>query len=318
MYKATWVAFIFGLLVLAFLIVAPQSIADPVKGAKSWFQIPNVGSIQPSEYFKSVLILSLSWVAAKHQRKFGTGVIQKDLWLISKLLFVTGLPLFLIMLQPDLGTSLVYIAILLGIIFVSGVSYKLLVPFFAIVAGLASSVLYFVIWKPTLVQKWLGAESYQLGRIYAWLNPEKYKSDEAYQVYNSIMAISSGYVEGKGFNSGEVSIPEAHNDFIFSNIGEDYGFLGSSLIVILYFLLLYRIIRIALNSHDAFSTYICVGAVSMITFHVFENIGMTTGLLPTTGIPLPLLSYGGSSLLGVMLILGLVMNVKANTDQYMF
>lgn len=131
-------------------------------------------------------------------------------------------------------------------------------------------------------------------------------------------AIGSGQLYGKGLNENTVYLPEAHTDFIFAVIGEQFGFIGTSIVVAIYFMLIYRIIHTAIESNDPFGTYLCVGIVGMFTFQIFQNIGMTIGLLPITGIPLPFISYGGSSLLTSMLTIGLVLNVASRTRKYMF
>ncbi|MFC0525578.1 FtsW/RodA/SpoVE family cell cycle protein [Pontibacillus salicampi] len=317
-YQLTWVLYIGGILVLAALLVAPESIADPVNNAKSWFQVPGLGSVQPSEYFKFIFILSLSRVVASHHRNFPSATIWSDSWLMGKFGVMTVIPLFFIMEQPDLGTSLVYIAILLGMLFVSGITYKILLPMIAAGFGICAMLLYFIVNKPQLLIEKLGVDEYQLKRIYAWLHPEKYRQSDSFQVYNSTLAIGSGELEGNGKGIPAVNVPEAHNDFIFSIIGENFGFMGAAVVITLYFALLYRMVETALHANDEFASYICVGVISMITFHVFENVGMATGLVPMTGIPLPLISYGGSSILGVMFAIGLVLNVYSNTHEYMF
>ena len=131
-------------------------------------------------------------------------------------------------------------------------------------------------------------------------------------------AIGSGEITGKGYQGREVYVPENHTDFIFTVIGEEYGFIGASIVVSLFFLLIYHLTKITLQLKDPFSTYVCAGIIAMITFHVFQNIGMTIQLLPITGIPLPFISYGGSSLMGNMLALGLVFSMKFHHRTYMF
>lgn len=189
------------------------------------------------------------------------------------------------MKQPDLGTALVLIAIMLGMIFISGITWKILMPIFAFGASLVSIIFYFVLVKPEILEKYLGVKQYQFGRIYSWLDPYNYSSTSGYQLTRSLLAIGSGQTSGKGFGTREVYLPESHTDFIFSVVGEEYGFVGASLLVSLFFLLIYHITRVGMETKNPFYTYICVGVISMITFHVFQNIGMTIGILPITGIP---------------------------------
>jgi rod shape determining protein RodA len=316
--KISWYVYGIGILLLGSLIVAPESIAPVINGAKSWYKVPGMGSLQPSEFFKVFLILALARVTVEHHQKHPLKTIQTDLWLLLKLGAVTLLPLLLVMQQPDLGTSLVLIAILLGIIFVSGISWKILTVIFGSATVLISVIFYFVLWQPEILEKYLGVKQYQFGRIYSWIDPYNYQGSSGYQLVRSLLAIGSGETTGKGFGTREVYLPESHSDFIFSVVGEEFGFIGSSVLISLFFLLIYHITKVGMETKNNFYSYICVGVISMITFHVFQNIGMTIGLLPITGIPLPFISYGGSSLMGNMLALGLIFSIRYHYKKYMF
>ncbi|WP_050616827.1 rod shape-determining protein RodA [Bacillus testis] len=316
--KISWYAYGFGLLLLFALVIAPESLAPTINGAKSWFRFPALGSLQPSEFMKVFLVLALANVVTTHHAKNMVKTIHSDIWLLIKIGLVTGAPLFLVMLQPDLGTSLVLLAIMVGVIFVSGISWKILVPIFSGITVFAGTILALVIWAPDVLEKYLGVKSYQFNRIYSWLDPYNNQDSTGYQLMKSLLAIGSGQTTGKGVGNSEVYLPESQTDFIFSVIGEEFGFVGTSIIVSLFFLLIYHIIKIAMNTKNHFYTYICVGIISMITFHVFQNIGMTIGLLPITGIPLPFISYGGSSLLGNMLGMGLIFSIGYHYKNYMF
>ncbi|MEH7418916.1 FtsW/RodA/SpoVE family cell cycle protein [Neobacillus drentensis] len=315
--KLTWYAYGFGILLLGFLIVAPASIAPVINGAKNWFVLPGVGSIQPSEFVKIFIILALSRVIDQHHLKNPVKTLQTDFWLLIKMGIVTMVPLGLIIKQ-DLGTSLVFLAILLGMIFISGVSWKILVPIFSFGIILIGMIFYFVLWNPAVLEKYLGVGEYQLRRIYSWLDPYSYEGTDAYQLTKSLLAIGSGQTGGKGFGNREVYLPESQTDFIFSVVGEEYGFIGSSVLISLFFLLIYHITKVGMETKNNFYTYICVGVISMITFHVFQNIGMTIGVLPITGIPLPFISYGGSALMGNMMALGLIFSIRYHYKKYMF
>jgi rod shape determining protein RodA len=315
--KLTWYAYGFGILLLGFLIVAPESIAPVINGAKNWFVIPGIGSLQPSEFVKIFIILALARVIEDHHLKTEIKTMQTDFWLLVKLGIVTMGPLVLIIKQ-DLGTALVFLAILLGMIFISGISWKLLAPLFTGGIALIGTIFYFVLWKPDLLEKYLGVGEYQLRRIYSWLDPYSYQGSDAYQLTKSLLAIGSGQTGGKGFGNREVYLPESQTDFIFSVVGEEYGFIGASVLISLFFLLVYHITKVGMETKNNFYTYICVGVISMITFHVFQNIGMTIGVLPITGIPLPFISYGGSALMGNMFGLGLIFSIRYHYKKYMF
>jgi rod shape determining protein RodA len=315
--KLTWYAYGFGLFLLAFLIVAPPSIAPVINGAKNWFKVPGLGTIQPSEFVKIFIILALSRTIEDHHQKNLIKTMQSDFWLLVKLGMVTMAPLILIIKQ-DLGTSLVFLAILLGMIFISGISWKLLTPLFSVGVLLIGTIFYFVLWNPELLEKYLGVKQYQFNRIYSWLDPYSYQGSDAYQLTKSLLAIGSGQTGGKGTGNREVYLPESQTDFIFSVVGEEYGFIGASVLISLFFLLIYHITKVGMETKNNFYTYICVGVISMITFHVFQNIGMTIGVLPITGIPLPFISYGGSALMGNMLGLGLIFSIRYHYKKYMF
>ncbi|MGG3563671.1 FtsW/RodA/SpoVE family cell cycle protein [Neobacillus rhizosphaerae] len=315
--KLTWYAYGFGLFLLAFLIVAPPSIAPVINGAKNWFKVPGMGTIQPSEFVKIFIILALSRVIEDHHLKNPIKTMQSDFWLLVKLGMVTMAPLILIIKQ-DLGTSLVFLSILLGMIFISGISWKLLTPLFSVGILLIGTIFYFVLWNPDLLEKYLGVKQYQFNRIYSWLDPYSYQGSDAYQLTKSLLAIGSGQTGGKGPGNREVYLPESQTDFIFSVVGEEYGFIGASVLISLFFLLIYHITKVGMETKNNFYTYICVGVISMITFHVFQNIGMTIGVLPITGIPLPFISYGGSALMGNMLGLGLIFSIRYHYKKYMF
>ena len=152
----------------------------------------------------------------------------------------------------------------------------------------------------------------------SWLDPYTYASTDGYHLITSLNAIGSGEIFGKGYLNREVYVAEGHTDFIFSVIGEEWGFLGASIVICLYFLLIYHLTKTTLLLKDPFATYVCAGIIAMITFHVFENIGMTIQLLPITGIPLPFISYGGSSLMGNALAIGLVFSMRFHYRTYMF
>lgn len=315
--KITWYLYGFGIFLLVLLIIAPPSIAPVINGAKNWFKVPGIGSLQPSEFVKIFIILALAWVIENHHHKHLVKTMQSDFWLLMKLGIVTMFPLMLIIKQ-DLGTSLVFLSIMLGMIFISGISWKLLLPIFSAGTVLISTIFYFVLVKPDLLEKYLGVRQYQFSRIYSWLDPYNFQSSAGYQLTQSLLAIGSGQTSGKGYGNRDVYLPESHTDFIFSIVGEEFGFVGASVLISLFFLLIYHITKVGMETKNNFYTYICVGVISMITFHVFQNIGMTIGVLPITGIPLPFISYGGSSLMGNMMGLGLIFSIRYHYKKYMF
>lgn len=291
--KISWYTYGFGLLLLLILAVSPRhgfALTREMNGAQSWFFTP-IGSIQPSEYMKIFTIIMLAKIAADHQEKFITKTIKTDFWLMMKLGIIALLPVVFVLPQPDLGTSLVFVSIFLGMLLVSGITWKLLLPIFSFFTLLGSTVMYIALFLPEYL-KYTGVKPHQFQRIYSWIDPYAYQSKEGFQLVKSLQAIGSGQTSGKGFRNREVYMPESHSDFIFSTIGEEFGFIGGSIVISLFFMLIYQITKTGLDTKNPFYSYICVGVISMIAFHVFQNIGMTIQVLPITGIPLPFISYG--------------------------
>ncbi|AKG03563.1 rod shape-determining protein RodA [Salimicrobium jeotgali] len=315
--KASIYLYIFGLLLLIALILAPSSIAPVIKGQKSWFALPGL-SIQPSEFMKFFTIMMLANVISRHNGRFQGKAFTSDVVLLLKIIGVTALPLLLIMQQPDLGTSLVFIAIMAGMILISGIRWRVIVPIYSGIAVLGTTIILLALQAPQFLEKYLGVKEYHFGRIYSWLQPLKYEDSSGYQLVKAMRAIGSGQLYGKGTGEREVYMPESQTDFIFSIIGEEYGFLGSCVVLLLFFLLIYRLTFIAQRANSNFSSYVLVGIIVMITFHVFQNIGMSIQLLPITGIPLPFISYGGSSLLATLMAMGFAFAVTFHHRTYMF
>lgn len=319
--KAAWIIYGGGVFLLALLFILPDSLdfVEPRNHAKSWFHLPfGIGSIQPAEFMKTFFIIGLARMITKHHEKYLEKTLKTDFMLLGKIVIILLIPLFFIMMQPDLGTGLVFLAITAALIIVSGITWKIIIPIFAGTATFGALLLWLALYAQDFLFNKLGFLPYQAARIYSWLDPYTYSSDEGRHLITSLNAIGSGQIFGKGYKGREVYVAESHTDFIFTSIAEDWGFVGASLVICVYFFLIYHLTKITLELKDPFSTYICAGIIAMITFHVFENIGMTIQLLPITGIPLPFISYGGSSLMGNMLAIGLVFSMKFHHRTYMF
>lgn len=164
----------------------------------------------------------------------------------------------------------------------------------------------------------IGFQAYQFDRVDTWLHPEQDTTNQGYQLWQSIKAVGSGGITGTGFNNSKVYVPVRESDMIFSVIGENFGFVGSALLILVYLLLIYLMIRVTFDTRNEFYAYISTGVIMMILFHVFENIGMNIGLLPLTGIPLPFISAGGSSLIGNLIGIGMIMSMRYHHHSYMF
>ncbi|MGB9780089.1 rod shape-determining protein RodA [Caldanaerobacter sp.] len=270
-------------------------------GAQSWISLGPV-DIQPSEFSKLALVLTLANMFSDQEE------IKSFKELIGPLVYV-GIPFIAVMLQPDLGTGLVFIAIFLAIVYISGIKTKVLAQLFAL--GIAMLPVGYKLLKP-----------YQRNRLMSFLNPELDPMGTGYHVIQSKIAVGSGMFWGKGLFHGSQTqlyyLPEAWTDFIFSVVGEELGFIGAFLLILLYAVLLYRAWRIAYNAKDKYGMLVAVGIIAMFAFHIFENIGMTIGLMPITGIPLPFMSYGGSAMVVDMMAIGLLESISMRRQKINF
>lgn len=263
-------------------------------GARSWIRFGPIG-IQPAEFAKLCFILTFSY----HLEKV-LDDINKPLVILGLLAHV-GVLVALIMMQPDLGSTLVFIFMFLCFMFTAKLSYKYIIPVGVI--GIAS--------LPFIYR--YGLNEYQQERILVFLDPNRDPLGRGYNVIQSTIAVGSGQLWGKGYLEGTQNqmgyLPTKYTDFIFSVISEEFGFIGAMAVVILLFALIWRCFSIARRADNAYGRFICIGVGAMFLFHVFENVGMCIGLTPVTGIPLPFLSYGGTSLVTNMIAIGLVMSV---------
>ncbi|MBP2032997.1 rod shape determining protein RodA [Clostridium algifaecis] len=270
-------------------------IKSTVNGASSWIKLGPV-SFQPSEIAKIGIIIMIA-----KQLDDMEGNIN-NLKNFCKLTLYAAIPMVLIVVQPDLGMTMVCFFTVLGIYFASGLNSKTI-----IIGILTVAVVVAIAWNSSLI------EYYQKMRILALFNPDKYQLNYGLQLKQSQIGIGSGGILGKGFLKGtQISggyVPFASTDFIFAVVGEEWGFIGAAMLVTFYGIILYRIIKIAKEAKDIFGSVVCVGLVSTMLFSIFQNIGMTIGLLPITGITLPFMSYGGSSLLTAFITVALVLNI---------
>lgn len=308
--------FIFCVLLIGLLILPETSITPIINGAKSWYSFGPV-SIQPSEFMKVILILALAKSVSNHNRFTFNKSFQTDLVLFFKIIGISIVPMALILLQNDLGTTLVICAIIIGIMLVSGITWRILAPLFIVAFVFGGTIILAIIYKPTLIESLLGVKMYQMGRINSWLDPYSYSAGDGYHLTESLKAIGSGQLFGKGFNHGEVYIPENHTDFIFSVVGEEMGFLGAVVLLLIFLAMIFHLIRLATKVESPFSKIFIIGYVSLLVFHILQNIGMTIQLLPITGIPLPFISYGGSSLWSLMVGIGVVLSIHFHQRQTM-
>lgn len=316
LWKLAPIAYGLGVLLLILVLIFYDRRSYALQGAKSWFVFGPI-SFQPSEVVKISLIMMLGRVITKHNMETSQRSLNTD-WKLLLQIGLWSLPLLvLIMAQNDLGTVLVYLAIIIGMTLMSGVSWKILLPVFGIIGLIGGVLIYLVIYNRDILLK-VGFMPYQFSRIDSWLNPFEDSRGDAFQLAQSMKAIGSGRLFGKGLGMSEVYVPVRESDMIFSTIGENFGFIGGCILIFVYFLLIYQMVRICFDTKNEFYAYMSTGVIMMILFHVLENVGMTIGLLPITGIPLPFISQGGSALLGNMMAIGLVMSMRYHYKSYMF
>lgn len=273
-------------------------------GVTGWFSLFSGYMLQPSEFAKLASILHMAKFFARKENPVEN---MRD---FVTMMVLMGAPLLLIFAQGELGTVMVFIAIYGAMMIMSGISLKLIGGM--VLAGVTALVPVVIYWRAT--------GSYRYDRLLGFFNPEMASSDSVYQATNSKTAIGNGGLRGVGlFKDGTYSsldyVPQDHTDFIFSSIGETMGFIGCAVVMILYLLMIFRLLTLALNTYDKFARLVIVGFMMMIFFHAFYNIGMTIGIMPVMGIPLPFLSYGGSNLIANMGGVGLVLNITLRKPQ---
>lgn len=278
-----------------FLLASVFVIGVERKGSQRWI---GVGSfvLQPSEIAKIAIIITLAVFLVKHKGRIG------EFGIFALSFIHVAVPMLFIFKQPDLGTSLVLVTIWFGMTFIAGANWKHLAVF---VLGVV--IIGAIGWNVGVL------ENYQKARLTSFINPESDPRGSGYHIVQSRIAIGSGQATGKGWLHGTQSqlgfIPENHTDFIFTVAAEEFGFVGAAPLILIYFLLLWKGLTIMAETEDAVGRLVAAGIVCMFMFHIFVNIGMTLGIMPVTGVPLPLFSYGGSSLLANMLALGLLVGI---------
>ncbi|MDX1933731.1 MAG: rod shape-determining protein RodA [Capsulimonadales bacterium] len=290
------------------LLLVVKLFVPKINGAARWIPLPIPGmdvKLQPSEFVKIVIILTLSVYVVR----IGTR-IREFPYLLRTLAHI-ALPVGLIMWQPDLGTGLVVVVIWAGIVFLAGADWRHMIGL--AVAGLA---LFGIGWQTGLVK------DYQKDRVITLLNPMHDPRGDGYHVLHSMRAIGGGQVTGQGFGKGVQTnggfIPENHTDFVFTALGEEAGFVGACVLLTVYALFLWRGLAIMADSEDPLGRLIAGGVVTLFTFHILVNIGMTTGIMPVVGVPLPLVSFGGSAVWANLCAIGLLLSISMRRHKIQF
>lgn len=288
--------YIFTIILLIFVLLK----GDIIRGAQSWITLGPLGRFQPSELAKLALIITLAQTISNNKKNIN------NVKALLKIGLHIGFPIILILIQPDLGTALVLVAITFTMLFWSGINPFYLIGLIILGGGITPFVLHEYQWK----------------RLTIFLNPEKDPTGDGWNIIQSKIAIGSGQLSGKGLLNGTQCqldfVPEHSTDFIFSVIGEELGFIGCILCLAVFFIIIWRCLSIARNSKDSQGTLIALGVTAMIIFHITVNVGMTIGIMPITGIPLPFISIGGSSLITNLMATGLLLNIKLRSKKTLF
>jgi len=296
------------------LLIVVLVLGTEQRGLQGWISIGGF-NFQVAEFAKIMIILCFADFLAKRQ-----GMLHTMRDMLPCFMYM-GLPILLVMAQPDLGTALAFVAITLGMMFVAGANPRLLlwIVFGALALVVAALFLH------VQFGMWLPLEDYQIKRLTVFLDP--YNDGQGgrgagWNIIQSLVAVGSGGLFGKGLFQGTQAqlnfLPEHHTDFIFAVVGEEFGFIGAGLLLLLFAVILLRAILIAYNAKDFFSTLVAIGIISMWLFHIFENIGMSIGLMPITGVPLPFISYGGSFMLANMIAVGLLLDINIKGKKIVF
>jgi len=289
---------IYGFLILT--ILAVLALGHTARGSQRAINLPFF-SFQASELGKVLLTLALAGLVVDRARRL------RERETTALVMLAALIPAMFVIAQPDLGSGLVYVTIAFTLLFVAGVSWKHLT---ALVALALVALTFVLVAAPAVGVHVL--KPYQVQRLTAFLHPSTNPQKEGYQQEESKIAIGSGQKTGRGANASQTPlgyVPENHTDFIFAAVGEQYGFVGAGLVLALYGLMIWRALRILVMSKDLFGTLVAAGVAAMLMFQVFVNVGMTIGIMPITGVPLPLMSYGGSSVITTLLAIGLLQSI---------
>lgn len=306
-YEKIWFFYFIGIgLLISLLLFAP-----PINNAKCWFNIPGIGTFQPSEFIKIILIIVNANMINTFRENYSNPTIKEEFIFLLKILVVVGIPSILTFLEPDTGVVLIYFLITFIMLFISGIRYRWFIIIFSLLILLVGTVLTIYFVNKDIFVNIFGTDFFlRVDRLLDW------SSSNGYQLEHGISAIGSGGLLGTGFNQTPVYFPEAQTDFIFAVYSSNFGYIGSLFLLILIAIFDLKLVNIAKKSKNNFNKYIIAGTIGMLLYQQLQNIGMTIGLMPITGITLPFISYGGSSLLSYMIILGIILNISIENNKY--
>lgn len=300
LFKYIWVFYFVCVLLLVLLLI----FGVPVNNAKCWFRIPG-GTFQPSEFMKVFLIITIACMIDKFNNKYKNPSLKDEFLFLVRVMFIVFIPSILTFLQPDTGVVLIYLLITFIMLFVSGIRYRWFFICLFLIVIMVGSVIFIYFYSQDMFIDIFGSSFFlRVDRLLDWSN------SSGYQLENGLAAIGSGGLFGYGLNNTPIYFPEPQTDFIFAVYGSNFGFFGSLIMIFLIAYFDIKLIVLALLSKSNINKYLISGIVGMLIYQQFQNIGMTIGLLPITGITLPFISYGGSSLLSYMLMLGVIFNIS--------
>ena len=305
-YKYIWILYIFGNILLFLLFIFGKEINN----AKCWFDIPGIGTFQPSEFMKIILIIILGKQIDKFNNEHPISSIKEELIFLIKMGIIVLIPSILTFLEPDTGVVLIYLLITIIMLFIGGIRYRWFIILFTIITiTILSIIIIYKINQDLFINIFGSSFFLRIDRLLDWQN------QSGYQLSNGIISIGTASFLGHGLNNTPLYFPEAQTDFIFAVYSSNFGLFGSILLLslILYFDI--KLINIAVKSENNISKYVIAGIVGMLIYQQFQNIGMTYGLVPITGITLPFISYGGSSLLSYMIMLGIIFNISNDNQK---
>lgn len=305
-FQHSWLLYIIGNIVLLGLLIFGQ----PINNSKCWIVIPGIGSVQPSEFMKVILMLVLATMIHNFRSDYKNPTALEEFIFLIKSFIVVLIPSVLTFLQPDTGCVLMYLIIYISMIFASGIRIRWFIGAFLLGSLLLGGILLLYFYKEEIFINIFGSSIYyRLERIFNW------KNGSGLQLENALAAIGSAGLYGHGFNQTPIYFPEAPTDFIFAVYASNFGFIGVVILLAIIVFLDFNIIVLARKKMIDTNKFIIAGIIGMLLFQQIQNIGMTVGLLPITGITLPFVSYGGSSLLSYMLLVGLLLNISNERER---
>lgn len=307
--KITWILYIIGNVFLLLLLFFGTNINN----AKCWFTIKGIGTIQPSEFMKIILIITIAKMINNFHQKYINPTVKEEFVFLIKVGATVLIPSILTFLEPDTGVVLIYLLITFVMLFISGIRYRWFIIFFLILLVSVGSVLLIYFLNSDLFIKIFGTSFFlRVDRLLDWNNKS------GFQLNNGLLAIGSAGFFGHGFRNTPIYFPEAQTDFIFAVFASNFGLFGSLILLSLIALFDIRISLIAMRSNTNINKYIIGGILGMLIYQQLQNIGMTFGLMPITGITLPFISYGGSSLISYMIMIGIVFNISRENIMHTF